>query len=30
MGAALGESSCRKMSKLLVRRGDTEKGKSAS
>jgi hypothetical protein len=30
MGVALGESSYRKMSKSLVRRGEAEKGKSAS
>jgi hypothetical protein len=30
MGAAPVESSCRKISKSLVRRGDAEKGKSAS
>jgi hypothetical protein len=30
MGAAPGKSSCRKMSKSLVRRGEAEKGKSAS
>jgi hypothetical protein len=30
IGAAPGESSCNKMSKLLVRRGEVEKGKSAS
>jgi hypothetical protein len=30
MGAAQGESSCRKMSKLLVRQGEAEKEKSTS
>jgi hypothetical protein len=30
MGAAPGESSYRKMSKSLVRRGEIEKGKSVS
>jgi hypothetical protein len=30
MGGAPGESSCRKMSKSLVRRGEAEKEKSAS
>jgi hypothetical protein len=30
MRATLGESSCRKMSKSLVRRGEEEKEKSAS
>jgi hypothetical protein len=30
MGDALEESSCKKMSKSLVRRGELEKGKSAS
>jgi hypothetical protein len=30
MGATPGESSCRKMSKSLVRWGEAEKGKSVS